>query len=438
MKFFFISLGFSSAGIFKGLTSFVMKPKVIAVCLITQHRFFRVTALMLICFVSASQAQKQLRPDVYKNYIKTNTAVKVQTIERGKVSQTDSAALNNFQVPVNNKTVISYDKKIAAIDIASYRKFKAASAFPYAAQDVQIIPELHVEPGAGQTENIAYRIVFTLQQPLSYNETQKKFSARLGFFLLAESDNNNPAIKEPVTIEVIANEAESVAPSSVPISHLNLPSSNVELIADQVSDSMAVKVITASRPEGYTTYLKVKPALELSSNRTVLQGFGIQEIPVTVRFIGSNSSDSVKVNFSAEKGTVTPNSVNVSYNKPATVYLRSEGIGKSKLSAISSSVKSTELNFKFAFPWLFLLASILGGLTGSLAKYLHLKKKGSAIKPIIGGILIGFIGAVAYYGLGVNLLGVRLSAGLNEIAVLALSALCAYFGISLLKLDSKQ
>jgi hypothetical protein len=324
------------------------------------------------------------------------------------------------------------------IDMASLRKFKAASAFPYAPQDVQIIPELHVEPGTGQTEDIAYRIVFTLQQPLSYNETLKKFSARLGFFLLAESGNNNSAIKEPVTIEVIANEASSVTPSPVPISHLNLPSSNVELIAEQVNDSINIKVITTSRPEGYTTYLKVKPALELYSNRSVLQGFGIQEIPVTVRFIGSNSSDSVKVNFSAEKGAVTPNSVYVSYNKPATVYLRSEGTGSSKLSATSSSVKSTELKFKFIFPWLFLLASILGGVTGSLAKYLTLKKKGSAIKPIAGGVLIGFIGAIAYYGLGVNLLGVSLSAGLNEIAVLALSALSAYFGISLIKLDSKQ
>jgi hypothetical protein len=52
--------------------------------------------------------------------------------------------------------------------------------------------------------------------------------------------------------------------------------------------------------------------------------------------------------------------------------------------------------------------------------------------------LIGIIGAIAYYGLGVNLLGISLSAGLNELAVLALSALCAYFGISVIRLDGKQ
>jgi uncharacterized membrane protein YjjP (DUF1212 family) len=102
-------------------------------------------------------------------------------------------------------------------------------------------------------------------------------------------------------------------------------------------------------------------------------------------------------------------------------------------------MKSNDLNFRFAFPWFFLLASILGGLTGSLAKYyITVKGKKSWKKPVIGGILIGFIGAIAYYSLGVNLLGISMSAGLNEIAVLALSALCAYFGIGLLKLDGKK
>ena len=65
------------------------------------------------------------------------------------------------------------------------------------------------------------------------------------------------------------------------------------------------------------------------------------------------------------------------------------------------------------------------------------EEKKSWIKPFIGGILIGFIGAIAYYGLGLSLLGVSLNAALNALAVLALSALCAYFGISLIKMDGK-
>ena len=397
-----------------------------------------VIILTFTCFTAASQATKTLKPSVYQNFIKSSARVKIQTIEGGKVRDTGSVALNNFAFPVNKKKVVQYEDKISVIDRASYQKLKATSPLPYAAEDIKIIPELHIEPHPGQAEDIAYRIMFTLEQPLHYNDSLKKFIGQLGFLLMSESGNNDPP-GEPVSIEVLSNEVSSIKPESFKIDHLSIPSARVELIADQVNDSASVKVITASNPNGYITYLKVEPALEIFTDQTTLRGFGIQQVPVTARFVGSNSSDSAQVSFSSQKGSVTPNSVYVHYNKPATVYLRSEGIGNSKLSATSNTIKIYDLNFRYVFPWLFLLASILGGLLGSLAKYLlAVPDKKSSVKPIIGGILIGFIGAIAYYGLGVNLLGISLSAGLNELAVLALSALCAYFGISLIKLDGKQ
>jgi hypothetical protein len=223
-----------------------------------------------------------------------------------------------------------------------------------------------------------------------------------------------------------------------PSRNKNMPSSRVELIADQVSDSAGVKVITTSNPDGYSTYLKVKPSLEIFTNRSTLQGYGIQKIPVDVRFIGSNSPDSVKVNFSVGKGTVNPISAYVSYNKPSTIYLSSEGIGDAKLSASTNNIQSNDLHFTYIFPWAFLMFSMLGGLIGGLARYyFNQRKKKFPIKPIIGGIFIGFIVAVAYYFLGVNLLGLSISAGLNEIAVLGLSALGAYFGIGIKAYRSK-
>lgn len=404
---------------------------------ILRNRFLWVITMLFISFMAASQQQRVLNPNVYKNFTRPDAQIKIQMIDKGVVQKTDTAALTNFRVPVNKKTVISY-KKLSAIDEKSLQIFKANLKLPYSPEEIKIIPELHVEAGGDQTEDRAYGIVFTLQQPLHYNDSLKKFSATLGFLLASESENNYTPI-EPVKIEVVSNEVSSIKPASFEINHLSIPSSNVELIADQVNDSASVKVITVSNTAGYITYLRVRPVLEISTNRSRLQGFGIQEIPVSVRFVGSSSSDSANVSFSSEKGTVTPNSVYVAYNKSVTIYLRSEGIGNSKLSAISNSVKSNELNFRYVFPWLFLLASILGGLLGSLAKhFLAVKEKKSSIKPIIGGVLIGLIGAIAYYGLGVSLLGISLSTGLNELAVLALSALCAYFGISIIKLDGKQ
>ena len=60
-------------------------------------------------------------------------------------------------------------------------------------------------------------------------------------------------------------------------------------------------------------------------------------------------------------------------------------------------------------------------------------KKKSLQKIVIVGILTGLIVAAVYYGLGISLIGIKISAILNEIAVFALSALGAIVGISSLK-----
>jgi hypothetical protein len=396
-----------------------------------------VIILLFSSFIGSAQITRVLRPHIYDSILKPNATVKVQTIENGRISETHHAAVNHLQVPVNSKTVLTYQKQISEIDAASYTKARLISQLPYSREEFKIIPELHVETRESQTA--VYRIVFTLLQPFQYDDIQKKFNATLGFFLMPDSGNSTGNILEPVYIEVVSNDVTVIHPNHLQIPHLNLPSSRIKLMADQLNDSAEIKVITTSNPDGYIAYLKVKPTLEIFTNRSELQGYGIQKIPVEVRFLGSSSSDSVKVDFSVAKGSVKPNSIYVSYNKPSTIYLTSEGTGDAVLSAATNSVRSNNLHFTYKFPWPFLLFSILGGLIGGLAKY-YLKqgRKKFSFKPIIGGILIGFIGAVAYYALGVNLLGVSISAGLNELAVLGFSALCTYFGISLLKLDGKN
>jgi hypothetical protein len=356
-------------------------------------------------------------------------------VEGQRIQNTDTTAVNNIQLPAGKKNILQYEKKIAVLDAGSLQKFRDASKTASTNEEVKVIPELHVEPTTGVTEAEAttYRIVFTSEQPLRYNDTLKKFTAKLAFLLMNESGNNNATI-EPIKIEVNSDELSSIKPGTFEISHLSIPSYNVELIGDQLSDSARIKVITVSNPDGYTTYLKVKPLLDISSNRTTLQGLGIQAIPITVRFIGSNSPDSVKVTFTTEKGTVTPNPLMMRYNESATVYVRSEGMSKSRLTATANSIRSNDLLLTFTFPLYFLLATILGGLAGSFIK--HYSKPGRkkiTSKVILVGILTGIIGAAAYYVLGINLLGLGSNGAFNEIAVFAISALFAYFGISLVK-----
>src|SRR5437764_9574613 len=103
------------------------------------------------------------------------------------------------------------------------------------------------------------------------------------------------------------------------------------------------------------------------------------------------------VSLSVSKGTVTPAALTLKYNTPQTVYLTSEGTGKTLISAKSSNLESNDLHLSYSFPWYFLLASILGGLLGGFLKYFTGRRKNFSMRPIIGGVLAGLVGAMAYY-----------------------------------------
>jgi hypothetical protein len=396
-------------------------------------KYFALFILLTFSFLNLISQEKKLNSAVFRNYIKPNSNVSVQTVSGERVQRVTTSTVDNITIPDTAKKIILYQNRIAKLDALSLKRFNDVTDGKLPDEEVKVIPEVHVESANGNTEATTYRVMFTMQQPLIYDDRSGKFSARLGFLLISDSGNAN-SIKEPVKIEVRSNEIKIINPDKFTIDHLSIPSTDVSLEAEQVTDSISVRVGTVSNPEGYITFLKVRPSLEIYSNRQSLQGLGVQEIPVTVRLKGSTSSDSVNIVFSAEKGTITPKSIYVSYNKPVTVLLRSEGLGDSKLTASTSALNSNDLIFKFIFPWYFLLASLAGGLLGGVAKFITSdKKKKSLQKILIGGILVGLIVALAFYGLGISLIGIKISATLNEIAVMALSAIGAFFGISLPK-----
>ena len=381
--------------------------------------------------------EKRLNQARFKNYVKSNSTVKVQTVDGQKIQRSTETSVSNITVPDTGKKVIVYQDRVAKLDLGSLKLYNEVTDGKLPDGDVKVIPEIHVESSDDHAGAITYRVIFTMKQPLFFDADLNKFSGKLGFLLMSDSDNAI-SIKEPVNIEVRSDEIKSITPDKLTIDHLSIPSTDIDLLADHVTDSISVRVATVSNPQGYIAFLKVHPVLEISSNRKSIQGLGIQETEINVRIYGSKSSDSVKVVFSAEKGTIKPSSVNLKYNEPAKVLLRSEGLGKSKITASSSQSNSNPLVFDFNFPLYFLLASLFGGLLGGFVKYFTSDKEKSLQKIVIVAILTGLIVAAVYYGLGISLIGVKISAILNEIAVFALSALGAIFGISSLKTGSNE
>jgi hypothetical protein len=383
-----------------------------------------------VSFQTNAQASKTIdKRIIHRNFQNPDTAVKFQVIKNGAVVRTETAKANEIELAAGEQLVLHPKKEITPADRATVTKLKSVSSIQFTQADLKVLPEVTIETRDSGARQISYQLYFFPYEPFTYNDSLRKFQSKMGFFFLRSDSLSAVNPIDPVNIIVTSNDLKQVNPRPLQINHLNFPASDVDLAGDNLSDSVEIRVITASKPDGYQTFLKIKPVLEISTNRISLQGYGIQKIPVEVRLIGSNSPDSVTVNLSASKGTVTPTAVTLRYNTPQTVYLTSEGTGKTLLSAKSSNLESNDLHLSYAFPWYFLLASILGGVLGGFTKYYAGRKKNFSIRPIIGGVLAGLVGAMAYYALGITLLNFKLTAEMNEFAVLALSALFAYFGI---------
>lgn len=344
----------------------------------------------------------------------------------------NTAGLQNVQIPANENAVIQFSRNLSGISHSELKMVNEEALRGIQQNQVLRIPELHVESmggSGGSNQNVVYQPVITSLRPLTYNYESGKFTSSLNFLLLSSS-NTVDNISNPVSIELHSNYLESITPDHLQISHLNLPSTSVDVVSQNAEDSVQVRIITKSNTDGYKAYLKVEPTLALFSNRSRIQGYGVQQVPLQVRWLGSTSRDSKQVTLSASKGSISPTTLQLKYNSPQTVYLRSEGTGQATITASTAGSQSNELNITFGFPWMFLLFSVLGGFLGGTAKYFTLDEKPkSFVNVAIGSLAIGFLGAIAYFVLGINLLSVEFSSAFNEFAVLGASALIAYFGI---------
>ena len=395
----------------------------------------RWTGLLFFSFLSiiSSHAQHSEQPQTIKT-IKNFQSFHANNLSIKHLQENN--ALKPETVPKNvlqfspNQTYVVQEKvqTIRPIDRSAYRNLDTDLRNQYASSDIKLLPETFIQTGSSTNDQLVYRIGFESKLPLQYVFDSKKFEGTMKFFLFPESTPSSYTLKIPVLIEVVSNDIRTIDPVSEEIDHLSIPLTEIRFEGSDLSDSAQIKIITKSNPEGYETFLRVRPAIELDSKRRTIQGFGVQTIPVSVRVVGSSLIDSVKVTFNPGKGTVEPGASYVRYDRPSVVNLRSEGIGSITLNT-SSIFGSNELNFDYVFPWMFILMAVLGGIIGGLLKYFSKMEKMSLLNAVLKGTLLGFIGSVAYYVLGIRLIDLNASDVFNEFAVLGFSALTAYLGI---------
>ncbi len=408
----------------------IQKPR------LTYKQFWRLKGMLLIFLFSIASAyaqnndQLQLKGKVIKNFQDFHqNNLTIKHLQENKTLQPETVPANVMQI-LPNQTYVVREKitNIKAVNASVYKSLDKDLKKQYNSSDIKMLPETFIQTGSSANDQLVYRIGFESKLPLEYLFNTGEFEGTVKFFLFPESRSMNDNLKIPVLIQIVSNDIRTIDPVSKEIDHLSIPLTEIRFQGSHLSDSAQVKIITKSNPEGYETYLKVRPAVELDSKRSILQGLGVQSIPVSLKILGSSMKDSVKVSFTVGKGTIEPNPVFVYYDRPSVVNLRSEGLGSTVLTT-SSVFNSNELNFTYTFPWVFILMAVIGGIIGALAKYFSRQEKLSLRDSVLKGILLGFLGSVVYYVLGINLIEFNTSDVFNEFAVLGFSALVAFFGI---------
>lgn len=347
-----------------------------------------------------------------------------------KTEKTVNAASFSLPENFNNLIIAKYNDEIIKVTKPEKVKIERKFKLNIPENHLKIIPEYYVFSPNGTAEELIATPVIINSKPLSYVK-DKGYEAELNFIMYSESgDQNGQKVKKPIHLEITSSILQP-NPDQLTIEHVNLPSTRVKVLAKSAKDSVELRIITNSNiPAGYPYFLKVTPVLEISSNRSRMQGLGIQEIPVSVQFKGSGNSRKEDVIVKSSSGIIEPSSFKLAYNEIKTVKLRSEGLDSINIQASTSSSEvaiqdSNVIVIHQKFPFTFLVFSLIGGLIGALIRFGFQRSKEYPWKLFMAGILIGFLGAVIYYVLGISFFKVEMSSAMNEFAVLGFSALCS-------------
>lgn len=174
-------------------------------------------------------------------------------------------------------------------------------------------------------------------------------------------------------------------------------------------DSVRVRLLTSDNPEGYPVSIPVSPAILLSNGGHALQGFGIEQTEVTVTLRGVSSGVPVPVSLIATNGIVSPTEITLKPGEVKKVFFRSRGISQGTLRAHSSGNDSADLSITYRFPWEFLLAALLGGVTGAWFNFIRQpastpkQEKHAFGYYLKNGIPLALFAALLY-AIGVNVL----------------------------------
>jgi hypothetical protein len=197
-----------------------------------------------------------------------------------------------------------------------------------------------------------------------------------------------------------------------------------------VAQAAVLKVSPAGFAPAEIPLTVQKVQLSMNATSPTIDRFGLETTDLNIGAIeGLDPSDTVVVRFEADGVRVEPSRVEVTSTDGATVKLRSRSRAAGTVKAITPSyVNSTPVKVAMAFPWLFLLFTLLGGITGGFFRQTFFGEAGTKSQKagrVVASALMG-VALTLLLVLGFNLLGIPLPVGdASEPAGFAVGAVAA-------------
>jgi hypothetical protein len=271
-------------------------------------------------------------------------------------------------------------------------------------------------------------IILICKSNLVLDRSDLRYHGFLTFQLVNMNDDSgsSSALVNPISLTLHSGSLVTLIPDSFELDRIN-SLIHIECTGKkQLSDSADVKIVTPIKKGGYQYYMSIEPYLELNMTKDTIMGLGIQEAILSVMFSGSESNDSIQVSVDATLGTVKPNIQYIKFNEIAKFNIRSENLGYAEVEVVSN-FETLKVSIFYKFPWLYLVLPMIGGILGASAKTYD--EKPIKLKKLLVGAILGLIGAIAWYALGINLIGIEMNALLNELAAFGIGATLALLGV---------
>jgi hypothetical protein len=256
-----------------------------------------------------------------------------------------------------------------------------------------------------------------------------------GTVSLALVDTLQPDRTDTLTTPIwfhISTDAGDVNPADVAVRHTSLPPYATVITAASPGDSVRVLVQPALTLSPVATWLAVRRTLVQVVPATArIMGVGLATTELHVSLPAEAGSNRRDVVLSARHGVPQPSVVQLAGGESGVSVIRSSGVGRDTVVATSGPLRSEPLELVYAWPLLFLIASLLGGIVGSLMDAAAVRRRGTTASRrayVVSGLAAGVFAAVATV-IGLNVTGVDLPATSGEAVVFVVAALGAVLGL---------